>query len=337
MGNIITGENYELNYNTALSELIHKWAITEYDAGLNYKKNYNIKNLLKKRSCCTRNKNMIIGFPNIDLNKSYEKQIDDIYYPINIKVFDDSVNLLHSTVSPIECSFDDEYKKTTNINYYQTPISTVLTGGANENCTIIYEQGFGRLNLCGNIKKEREIQHPTDLPKQSYGYYSNTPAILDSANNYTDCNCQNSILKNPKLGAELIETSGIIGEVGEMMAQLNDKFCIDGTRNGKCYIPSYHGVNMLCINMAAIKNIVTENNSNILNNQSCNVSQGSPTPTTSPISLNTTSPTSTSLISEPTTTSIPVTPQKSQNIILIAIVIVIIILILIALKIFKII
>ena len=30
--------------------------------GLNYKKTYSIKNLLKKRSCCTRNNKMIIGF-----------------------------------------------------------------------------------------------------------------------------------------------------------------------------------------------------------------------------------------------------------------------------------
>jgi hypothetical protein len=343
MGNIVTGENYELNYNTALSDLIHKWAITEYDAGLNYKKNYTIKNLLKKRSCCTRNNNMIIGFPKIDLNESYEQQIDDIYYPINIKVFEDSVNLVNSTKAPEECYFDDEYKNRTNMNYYQTPISSVLTGAANENCTLIYEEGLGRLDLCGNIKKERMVQHPNDLPKQSYGYYSNNPAILDSANNYTDCNCQNSILKNPKLAVEIIDISPNIGNVGETMAQMNDKFCIDGMRNGKCYIPAYHGVSMLCVNMAGIKNIITENNSNIVNNQSCNISPGgSSITTTSPVPLNTTSPvplntTSNSLTSASTTTSIPITPKISQNNILIAVGIVIIILILIALKIFNII
>ena len=330
MGNIVTS-NYNLPGNSFLSELINKWAINDYDAGVNYKKTYTIKNLLKKRACCTKTKKQIIAFPDIQLNKPYDQQISNIYYPVNIKVFQDLDRLEDSTKN--YCIFKNELlKDDADYSFFQNPISKTSIGAANASCSTIYEGGGGNLDLCGLIKNERDMQHPSDLSKQSYGFYSINPNTLNSLNNYTDCNCRNSMLK--QFPVEIIENAPNVSDLGEMMAQSNDRYCSECARAGSCYIPANHTVESLCINIAKITDVVAENNSNVVNNQSCNmggnsakVDMGDKLPSYVPPS--------------PSSPSSPTTPPSSSNTttyILIGIaILIVIILILIGLKLFKII
>lgn len=270
MGNIVSDTNFNLK-NSALKDVIQEWAINDYDAGLSYNKDYIIKELLKKRSCCTRNNNIIIALPIIE-----NDTVNPGYYPVNIKVFgsenDDNDKFI--TNSKINCllvnktPYDD--LSDNPISYYQSPFDKKQTSSANSACTAIYTNRNSGLNLCNSIKNERTINYSDDISKQSYGYYADLSQNLVLYNNYNDCNCQNSILKN--IPVEI--SSGVPNKpnvnMDEMLAQSIDYYCTSCLQEGKCYIPSYQVSESLCINLSNISNSVAENNSNIVNNQSCN-------------------------------------------------------------------
>ena len=264
MGNIISGSDNNLISNSELKNVIHNWAINDYDAGLSYGKNYTIKNLLKKRSCCTRNNNMVIALPNIDINNA-AAPVKDGYYPVNIQIYDNP-----SDVKTANCNFINEATPniTTQQSFYQKIIQQNSNVAANPNCTALYTAGGSNTNLCGSVKSDRTYNYAGNLPRIAYGFYATDPNNLNSYNNYTDCNCQNSMLRDIS-HVEIISGAPNIG-VKDTLVQSNDTYCTDCLTSGKCYIPSYQRSTSLCINLSSIKDAVAENNSNIKNNQECN-------------------------------------------------------------------
>ncbi len=265
MGNIVSGNDNYLK-DTELKRIILDWARNDYDAGLSYgQADYKLKNILQKRACCTRNNNMIIALPNVDI-QNIDEPIKDGYYPVYINAFDNDKD-----INSTNCMFVNESTPNNSQEqlYYQTEI-TKVGHSAIPACTTLYTSGSSNLNLCGSIKEERRLTYNNDISQTAYGYYAIRPdaiKTLNSYNNYTDCNCQNSILK---------DMSNIVQKVGapnvglpETLAQSNDSYCTDCLTAGKCYIPSYQRISSLCINMSSITDAVAENNSNIINNQEC--------------------------------------------------------------------
>lgn len=259
MGNIVSDSNtdYKLYNDKVLSTFIRDWAINDFDAGLNYGKDYQIKNLLKKRACCTQTKVMTVAFPFIEDNSL---NIKNHYFPVSINVFDDKDNLENN------CAFINQASQiNTTVTYYQDPIDIDNISSASINCSALYEKGSGKLNLCENIKKERESQHPGDLSKISYGHYSIEPDNLNKFNNYLDCTCENSIIKLlPEI--EVYSNYSNIGNLNDQISQSNDKYCSVCARSGKCYVPTYLGINTLCLNLTRISD---NDKAHINNSQEC--------------------------------------------------------------------
>ena len=278
MGNIICDENLNTLKNDSsideINKIIRNWALNDYDAGLNYNKGVTIKNLLKKRACCTRNNNINISLPYF--NDTYDSlkegyfscKIDDIIGLNSNDLFDSS-----------KCNFNPDFGKNIPVNYFQVPISQL--GGenrANENCTNIYSTNINSLNLCGSIKGEQDINYSNNRARKSYGYYGNDAVKLESFNSYRDCNCLNSVLREIKqdnLDINDEEISSLSNlNIYESLVQTNDAYCSKCATEGTCYIPSNQISRQLCVNIASLKDIITDNNSNVKNNQICSSSGG---------------------------------------------------------------
>ena len=270
MGNIVSDQNNN-NYlkDGKLNETITDWAINNYDAGLNYGKTDNkIKKLLQKRACCTSSPYVNIALPIIDVN-----DIQPGYYPVKIQAFNGSplTNKLciisdNYNINPPRLNQLDE--NINKQNYLQPIITKENNNTANDNCTAIYTtNGEG---LCSSIKNERQINYPNNLQANAYGYYASQPTVTDSMdksdtllkyNNYTDCNCLNSVLRDTLK----METNNI-----ETIVQSNDIYCTTCSTAGKCYIGSDESVDTLCINYLDIESSLNaQDNSNIILNQNC--------------------------------------------------------------------
>ncbi len=188
MGNIIVStesDDYGYVQKSILGDRINNWAMNNYDAGLGYNKTTQLKQLLKKRACCTRQTDMSIALPTIDLNKSVEESIYDNYTKINIKIFNNQ-NELNTN-----CKFNN------NQDDYLLPLnfSNDKTITATRPCQILYEgieinADNKLIGLCDSIKLDRAKQSDSD-EVIAYGKYDD-----DNLNVYPDCNCQNSLLKD---------------------------------------------------------------------------------------------------------------------------------------------
>jgi hypothetical protein len=183
MGNIIVSDTGGIK-NSVLKDIISDWAINDYDAGLGKLNNSKIKQLLKKRACCTRQTDMRIALPTIDLTKESVNSFSNNYTKIKIKIFNDDNDLKNN------CNIeDDDYIDDTD---YKLP-DYFASGGpsATQACQILYE-GDGQYitGLCGSIKEDRTYQ-TNDPNIIAYGIYDD-----DRLNVYQDCNCLNSVLRN---------------------------------------------------------------------------------------------------------------------------------------------
>jgi hypothetical protein len=279
MGNIISDSNNYITQNTELKKLIENWALNDYDAGLNYNKTGTpIKNLLRKRACCTRNPTMTIALPNIDLTHS--KLIKEGYTPIKINVFNQSQLASLDIYSPL-CKFPNENKSETgSFSYYQG----ILSKGTyvNNACSAIYMDGTTDLNLCKKIKNENKSIY-SKTSQQAYGYYAEQPNNLTNYNNYYDCTCKNSILQD--LDLNVFETNV---NNKEMIVQNNDSYCKTCSNGGRCFIETNQNAENICINMANVERLTAQGGSSINNVQNCSISgSGSgtgnlPKPTSNP-------------------------------------------------------
>ena len=285
MGNIISNDSNNLIENTQLQKIITDWALNNYDAGLNYNNNNpnkQIKNLLKKRACCSNTSTMVIALPYFDIDDPNNIQVTEGYTPVNIKVFNDPPNknlcVISDEISALQINPQDG--SLSKPSYYQPIVDKTNNKAANNLCSVIYTSagitGTTGYNLCNLIKKERQLNYPTDPQASAYGYYASQSIItdlnpsdqsstLEKYNNYTDCNCINSVLRdNLKLPNNI-----------ESIVQSNDRYCIDCRTEGKCYIRSDEGVQSICINYIDVKEIIAEDNSNIIFNQNCNINPSS--------------------------------------------------------------
>jgi hypothetical protein len=282
MGNIVSDQNNQL-INSQLKNIIENWALNNYDAGLSYGQNYEIKNLIKKRACCTRQTNMKIGLPDIDISNPNNIKINDGYIPININVFNNITDPTNSSQWDNNCYLTDETELINGaVNYYQPPINKESATIANDYCTFLYTNSNTsvgtNLNLCGSIRAERDLNYGNNTPQGSYGYYANSQQVndtsntqqfrtLETLNNYTDCNCLNSILRFlPNINIQQME----------QLVQSNDTYCSSCASEGICYIESDQKDQFLCINYLSVGQSVAENNSNIVFNQNCGEIQPKP-------------------------------------------------------------
>jgi len=275
MGNIVSDPNdYNLYAGTELKKVIEKWAVNKYDAGLSWGKidihgtPIKINNLLKKRACCTRQKIMNIALPTVDLNVYGPNSIKDGYTVFKVRVFEDN-----DFKDPKTCLFIDESLPNDKslVSYYQDTL--IGNAGANPKCKSLYERGGVNLALCEKIKAERISNYGGRPAQSAYGYYATNTKVLkdnslDSYNNYTDCNCQNSILRDIRL-PKLLGFDNLNSL--ETFVQSNDAYCSKCGGEGTCFISSLQRVNSLCINISEVQNALIENASNLQNIQTCSL------------------------------------------------------------------
>jgi hypothetical protein len=276
MGNIVSDPiDNNLIQNTELKKIIEQWAMNDYDAGISWGKidihntPIRVKNLLKKRACCTRQTNMIIALPNVDIFSSGANSIKEGYKPVKIILFEDDAFVRNPDV----CRFIDQSQPNDprTYSYYQDVL--VGNAGASAKCKSLYEGGGTNLGLCNKIKTERISTYKGKPAQSAYGFYATNQQVikdnsLDLYNNYTDCNCLNSILRD-------INVPQVLGFSNlnslEQLVQSNDAYCTKCSSAGICYISSAQRVNSLCINISEIQNTLVENNSNLQNIQNCSM------------------------------------------------------------------
>jgi hypothetical protein len=274
MGNIVSDNtDNKLFINKEISSIIEEWAKNEYDAGLGwgrkdiFRNNINIKNLLQKRACCTQTPVINIALPIINLEASSEANIIARgYTPVKIRVFNDD----DFTKKPELCNFYDESSPNSlnKVVYLQNFTGKQNTNG---NCTSLYTSGGSNLGLCRKIKDERKLMYNNQPARSAYSYYATDEKVLrDNSlayyNNYTDCNCENSILRD-------IPLEGVFGFSNinnrEVFVQSNDSYCTTCSTNGACYVSAKEAISALCINISNVQNSIAENASNITNVQTC--------------------------------------------------------------------
>ncbi len=276
MGNIVSDPNdNQLIANTRIRDLITDWAKNDYDAGLSWRRTnidgstaIKLKNILQKRACCTRQAVMTIALPIIDLNSIGSNLIKPGYTPIKIRVFEDS----EFNTNPNTCKFyvQNSPNEQNKVSYLQNFTAQNLNDVAV--CSALYQSGSVNLGLCKKIKDENK-QLYADPSQQSYGYYATDRNVisdnsLDSYNNYTDCNCENSILRDITLPA----INGLTNlNHKEVFVQSADNYCTTCSTNGRCYVYAKLVTNSVCINIADIKDTIAENSSSITNIQKCSV------------------------------------------------------------------
>ncbi len=211
---------------------------------------------------------MNVALPIIDIYASTDSIIKPGYTPVKIRVFEDD----ELSNNPATCSFFDESSPgdTGTVNYLQAFTSNGVSN-INGNCSRLYQYGGTNLGLCRKIKIENMKTYNNEPLKSAYGYYASDREIinnnsLDNYNNYTDCNCENSILRDVKM-PKVQDYDNINSR--EVFVQSNDSYCSTCSSNGKCYISSRHSINVLCINIAELQNNITENASSLTNIQTC--------------------------------------------------------------------
>ncbi len=306
MGNVITNNDGYVQ-DSVLGDIVNKWALNDYDAGLGYcdsnsdcKKIPVIKELLKKRACCIRQDVMSIALPNIDIDlKNKDNPIKDGYNVVHIRVFNDLTDLKHN------CTIEN--KK------YLLP-SNFDTSGAEGNCIALYEGDYPEIGLCASIKKDRQMQYdnPYDV---AYSIYPEN----QQENVYSDCNCLNSMLRDKP---ELFKSSYQLS--GDLIAQKFDNKCSNLGNN----VYKRTNVNVdLCVNIVNADNLSLADKSIINLKQSCNFNNTQDESVSNKTEMPIIPPEpQTTNTSEPQTTNTsepPTTPTASSNILKISIPIII--------------
>ncbi len=342
MGNIIVSENQTgLGYAkpTTLGDLINTWAINDFDAGLGYNKpaNAQIKQLLKKRSCCTRNATMTIALPTIDLDKvpttipsatpptnsaEYYNLIKDKYTALKVKIFDKE-----SDFNDTNCTITNTYNK--DQESYLLPINFSLGNITDEGAVSVVSASYPCQALYSTtiINDSTNIEGVCDTIKKDRGKQSNVETVIaygvyegdkESANAYADCNCYNSILRNNK--KLLSESKSPLEIAKEEMAQIFDNRC--NSQGNNAYKKRDVSNKRLCINNVIVESLtILESGVFNLNQNNANCKDESKfssndIPTTRP--KTTAKPTTTSrpttTTSRPTTTTArPTTTSKSTT------------------------
>jgi hypothetical protein len=303
MGNIITTDTGNVK-DSELGKIITDWALNDYDAGMSYGKTTKLKYLLKKRACCTGRQIMKIALPTINLSDDVTgttELIEPGYTPVSFSIFSSNEDLQQN------CKIER--------TQYALPEDFGIPGHrTEEHCSALYAED----GLCKQIENDRRKQ-TSDLYKIAYGYY---PADQEFLNVYSDCNCENSTLRNKK---KAFSSSFTFDE--NILAQKFDGRCT--SQGDRAYKIENFETNM-CINISNEQDLSADENSSINTNQSCsnvknitdqesyaNDDNGlGPAPPTTPAPATTPAPTtSTKRKSVPTPTTTQVPKPSNQSVI----------------------
>lgn len=241
--------------NSKLTQFIQKWALENYDGGLNYGKttSNSITDVLRKRAVCTRQLSLKIALPEIEADKI-------VYSSILIDIFKNNPEL-------------EAYMNASNgFDSSLTEKGVVLSRSKCVNDLYI--------PLCGQVREDRDKMY-SSLIHKLYGPLPDTNTTNNRKTNaYTDCNCENSFYKHNINLSDV--SSNVSGLSYDTLAQNLDKRCSGvlstafKTENAK-----YEQNLNVCINEQKIGgNITADEKSTIGLNQSCNqsISTGSGAP-----------------------------------------------------------
>ena len=283
MGNeLISGGN--INNESILGQYVKDFMLNKYE----YKPGNNFKNFLKKRACCKNTVDAPIALP------SYNT-LDKKLYPtkINIKIFDDVKDITDNA-----CTFENKNK------YRPEDSSRSVNWVGGNTCNTFYTE------YCDAVYEDRK-SYDNDY-FQLYGPYKDNPktsqpdlAKLFVGNQYSDCNCMNSIHVRK---AEKVSTN-IMKPSNATMAQMFDERCANFIPFG-AYITEWAkqpGLT-LCVNSINVGGPISATEKSAIGlSQNCNASSTNaastappppppppptPTPTPTPTTPTTTTTTS---------------------------------------------
>ncbi len=266
MGNILISEYSNTIQQSKLGDLINEWALNDYDDGLKFNKLNSPKlwnKLLQKRACCTNQSNMTLAFPYLIKTNN---NITDVatansatpYAPLSFETNSDCKFPIDNS------SYESTYKiKVNDDNSWAWP---------NNNCSTLYngtsEISSNIKGFCDHIKEDRQKNY-SDPSKIAYGMYKND----DNNNAYTDCNCNNSILR--KYAGD-IKMDIYNEDTGEIAPHLSDDLIVQYL-DGRCKnIQSYNktferNIKNLCIGSYNITNNAVSDGASINVGFQCNI------------------------------------------------------------------
>ncbi len=267
MGNILISEYSNNIKQSKIADVINEWALNDYDDGLTFNKENSPKlwnKLLQKRACCTNQSNMVLAFPY--LIKDSNNNIIDVadkdnprpYMPLSFDINSD-------------CKFPID-----NSSYESTYKIQVKDNGSwswlNNNCSVLYngtsEFSTNIKGFCDHVKEDRKKNY-NQPNKIAYGQYNND----DNDNAYTDCNCNNSILR--KYAGD-IKMDIYNEDTGKLAPKLSDDLIVQYL-DGRCKnIQSYNktferNISNLCIGTYNITNNAVSDGANINAGFECNI------------------------------------------------------------------
>ena len=246
MGNTLS-DTGTLKKDTILANYVREWALNDY----NPNPKANAKNLykysLKKRACCTGQKEIQISLPDVDILTNEIKLTS-----IGVPVFENDADINEQNCSIISKDSGDKEQ----FKFTERKSGLVLAN--NIACSRFYGQ------LCPNIINDRI---KPDLTK-SQKYYSVYGDKIDGENYtglnpYIDCNCENSFFIKDR---DLFEVDQYDTET---IAQSNDIRCSGPSE--KTFKLTDKKVQNICINMARVGSVSQADQSHLNLNQNCSI------------------------------------------------------------------
>ena len=246
MGNTLS-DTGTLKKDTIFANYVRDWALNDY----NPNPKANAKNLykysLKKRACCTGQKEIQISLPDVDILTNEIKLTS-----IGVPVFEKDADINDQNCSIISKDSGDKEQ----FKFTEKKSGLVLAN--NIACSRFYGQ------LCPNIINDRI---KPDLTK-SQKYYSVYGDKIDGENYtglnpYIDCNCENSFFIKDR---DLFEVDQYDTET---IAQSNDIRCSGPSE--KTFKLTDKKVQNICINMARVGSVSQADQSHLNLNQNCSI------------------------------------------------------------------
>ena len=309
MGNIISTDNGTLDTRTDLGKFIRDYALNDYaldarqvedpttflDVNKRVLKPI-VKNMLKKRACCTGQLKIGIPLPAIDPATFLLESVN-----VDIPIFekDDDINQQNCTL-PYRSGESRNYKYTTN--------DTSFIQSKDDSCVELYEQ-----QLCPSVRNIRDKNYTGRFDKLYGPYDDKVIGSFKKQNAFKDCNCENSFYKNlSATELDSVRTNKSQGQVStDTMAQTLDLRC-----NGlslEAWKKTDSRMKSLCVNSISTGNISAKDEAKLSLNQSCSTNSKDPTatvnastPSTPPSNMNQSSPPGTTVKGPPILSNTPV-------------------------------
>ncbi len=247
MGNTLS-DTGSLRTDTILGQYVNQWALNDYNPNPTAEAQNLFKQSLKKRACCTGQKEIQISLP--DVNED-----DVIISSLGVKVFnkDEDINIENCNLISKNSGEKEQYKFT------EKKGGLVLAD--NNSCKTFYGQ------LCQNAINDRVDPELTKSQK----YYSVYGDQIDGENYtkqnpYIDCNCENSFFVKDR---DLFQQNQYDVQT---LAQSNDIRCSGPSH--KTFKQVDKKVGNICINMARVGAVSQSDASSLNIGQNCSINTG---------------------------------------------------------------